>query len=361
MQRISLYWKNKPFKTWRLAGFIVIVGFLILRLSTWMAAESSNTQTATEHFNAVVQNDASRLRNRFEVYADTLYSGRALFLAHESVSRQDWTEFINAQDVSQRYPGIYRLAYVSVIPRSQTAGLVAQLNASRLPGEQAFTIYPASTDPQLAVVNFVAPKGTSQEPIGYDLFTSPVRTAMLNAARDSGLPRASQPLSLVGEPTDMTPSSNNILLAMPVYHQTTAFVSLADRRAALTGYIIMSLRTTQLLDPILKAGNSLDAVAVAISTNQRVIYRTGSQPSASSLQKTVTLDVAGQQWQIHFSAPSSYGLSQTAALGPSWLLWGIIPSVLALFLAFYFGLHVQILRRHQRTYQQEQALDNKDQ
>jgi CHASE1-domain containing sensor protein len=345
---MKVYWQHKPNKGWRIVGLLLIALVLFLRFYVWGTIERVNAQTASDQFNAVVQRDTAQLTNRFETYADSLYSGRALFLTNGSVSRQNWTNFINAQHIKQRYPGVSGLSYVSVIDRSQLPDFTKQLNAGRLPTEKkARIVYPVSANKQLAVLTYLAPSGTDQQAIGYDLYTDSSRLKTLHAARDTGIPRASVPLTLVTDPKG-TPTS--LLLAMPVYKPSLPLSSVAERRSALQGFVVLSMYSRTLLDSIFAAGNTDEnTLAVSAVTNNQLLYQTVTKPSGQYYHRSVSVTVAGQPWRLTFGAPKDFDLTATANVAPAIILGSTVPFVLLLCLALYFFMHMQALREHRKS------------
>lgn len=336
---------------------MLIAGLLTIRYGMWVAVENSSHHTASERFNTVIKNDVMQLQNRFEVYADTLYSARALLVTDDSVSRQDWTNFIEAQNIGSRFPAIHGVAYVSSIDRSQTAELTDKLNADRLPGEDTpIAIHPASSDDRLAVLTYLAPKTANQRTIGYDLMTDSTRRQVLDAARDSGLPRVSAPLALKSDPKN---SPLSVLVAMPVYG--TGAVSTADeRRTALEGYVILSVHSRPLLDSIFKNASAYGPTALSVYVDRQLIYSTGTKAGAHGLHKDVSVDVAGTPWQLSFSVPGNFGLSRTDRLAPTILLGSIASFALILSATFYFAINLKELRHRQRDYDKAGSEDKDD-
>jgi len=343
MNRIKLQWQNKPHKHWLIVAFLAIATFLLWRLIIWAAMDNTSTQTANTRFNATVSSDVQQLQRQLEVYSGSLYSARALFQVDKNVSRQDWTNFVDAQNIAQRFPGFYGIAYARVIEKSQIASLTAELNANRLPTEQTpVTVYPPSTSERLAVVSYLAPENINQKTIGYDLLTSPERAKSLDEARDSGTPQASVPLSLLGE--DKSPAQPSVLLVMPIYgNGPTATV--AERQAALTGYAVLAFHTNQLLESIFNTPSPYGSPAVTVSADGSDIYQTRLKPTSQALQKTVTLDFAGQPWKLTFGAPIDFGLSANTKLIPTLVLASTIPFAIVLYIAFFYFLRFKVLRQ----------------
>jgi two-component system, sensor histidine kinase len=336
---------------------LLIAGLLTVRYGMWVAAENSSHHTASERFDMVIRSDVAQLQNRFETYADTLYSGRALLVTDDSVSRQDWTTFVEAQNIRTRLPSVNGVGYVSAIDRSQSAELTAKLNADRLPGEDnPVVIRPVSSDDRLAVLTYLAPKTANQRTIGYDLMTDSTRRQVLETARDSGRPTASAPLELLSDPKNSPPS---VLVAMPIYG-SEAVSTVSERRAALKGYVVLSVHSRPLLDYVFKNDSAYGAVALSVSADRRVIYRAGKPAGAKALHKDVSVDVAGQSWRLSFSAPGDFGLSRTDRIAPTILLGSIASFALILSATFYFAINFKELKHRQRTYDQARLEDKDD-
>jgi CHASE1-domain containing sensor protein len=345
MDRLRQHWKNRPYKRLRVAGMFLITIVLTVAFYASVSVSQSNTQTISDRFNVAVQSDVARLQSRFEVYADTLYSGRALFRTKPSVSRQDWTTFVEAQNIKQRYPGIGGISYVSVINRDQATNYTAKLNAERLPSEKKpINIYPHSVKGQLAVLTYLAPSDLSQHAIGFDMFTSPVRARALLAARDSGLPQTSEPIELVANQQNNAPS---LLVVMPVYQPGSTISNIAWRRVALQGFCVLSVNSKQMLDTIFKAPLPHDNLSVTISAGKQVIYQNGTAAGNNhGLRKNVSIEAAGQTWNLTFSAPAAFALSKTGSAGPYGLLIGGIFAALALSLLLYSMIKMRLLKHH---------------
>jgi len=172
--------------------------------------------------------------------------------------------------------------------------------------------------------------------------TSPERAKSLDEARDSGTPQASVPLSLLGE--DKSPAQPSVLLVMPIYgNGPTATV--AERQAALTGYAVLAFHTNQLLESIFNTPSPYGSPAVTVSADGSDKYQTRLKPTSQALQKTVTLDFAGQPWKLTFGAPIDFGLSANTKLIPTLVLASTIPFVIVLYIAFFYFLRFKVLRQ----------------
>jgi CHASE1-domain containing sensor protein len=354
VERIKFYWQNRPHTGWRIAAGILLIALVLgFRWYVWLAVKNANDQTADAQFTNQIQQEVAQLRNTFEIYANALYSGRALLLTNPNASRADWTNFVDTQDIKQRYPGVNGISYVSVVNRGEAGTLTAKLNAERLPSEQQpITIYPATTDDQLAVITYLAPENIKQQPIGYDMYSDQARRQTLDAARDTGQPQASPPLQLISNQQGNSPG---LLVVMPVYRPDGMLSTVQARRAALSGYVVLSLHSQPLLDSILKPQTVLHDIALNVSVGKKIIYQAGTAAPGQTLRKTLTVKMGGQKWRLTFSASPDYGLGTTALLAPQAILLSAIPFTLIIGVAFYYAMGLRALRFHHHQHHHAQG------
>ena len=108
---------------------------------------------------------------------------RALHLAHDGrFSGREFTAYVAALDLAQRYPGIQIIHYAQrVADRDRTAFEVAVRSA-----EPGFAIKPPGQRDEYVVVRYVAPRAGNEGALGLDLAGDPVRLRALNRSRASG-------------------------------------------------------------------------------------------------------------------------------------------------------------------------------
>lgn len=293
---------------WRLLLVVIILLLISSRVFFVLYINHENHTSAALNLKSSSNRFAISLEQNIEVYADTLYSARAFVLASNNFNRANWSTFFKQQDIAQRYPDIYSLAYVTLISSSQQNAFTNQLNADRLPTDNGpISIYPKSNDSQSAVVTYLAPQSADQQGIGYDLMTSPARAETMKFATDSGLPQATPELSLI---PDNGKSSPGVLLIMPLYKPINSLDTVAERQSATSGYAILALDPARLLNSLFTNSGLTMPLSLTVTNNGQQIYRSGSGYSA--LRRNLAVNVAGQTWRLSFRVPANYGLGNTA-------------------------------------------------
>lgn len=330
--------RAKRYLKWRILAATFIALILLSRLAVWFVLDQTNAQAARQNFDMVTEQRVGDVQKQFEIYANTLYAARALFLTGGSISRQGWEAFVDAQKLNERYPAFYALAYISSIHQTDIDKLTAQLNASRLTSETyPVVIKPLTTGDTLAVVTYIAPGSVPQTGIGLNALADPARAKALAEARDSGLPRASKPLALAADPADAPPA---MLIVLPVYiSSANDLQTTAQRQADIQGYVVAALRVQPLLDAIFSAPNA-GTMYVSIASGGQTIYQHGPQLPGAILEKQEHITVAGQTWTLNFRAAPGFGLSPVAQLAPTALTLSALPFLFAVGLILYFSIRV---------------------
>src|SRR5205085_1112678 len=141
--------------------------------------------------------------------------------------------------------------------------------------------------------------------IGFDMYTEPTRRAAMEAARDTGEPRASGRVVLVQEVEAKT--QPGFLIYVPRYRPGAPAGTAEERRAALLGYVYAPFRAGDLFEGIFgprKAeGETVDYEVYdgpTISSDTLLYDRDGSGPGSdfagAHFSRTETLTVAGRPW-----------------------------------------------------------------
>lgn len=359
VKTIASYLSAKRYMKWRVLALVLIALVLASRAVIWYALEQTNGAAARNNFDMTTRQQVKDLQEQFEVYANTLYASRALFTSNDTVSRADWNSFIDTQRLTDRYPALYAVGFITVINHSDIDHFTAQLNANRLPTEKTpVVIRPVTDSDTLAVITYAAPSTTTQGGIGTNVWADGARAQALATARDTGLPQASKPVQLAVDPSTAPPG---FLVVLPVYTPSaTSLDTVASRRAAILGYVGLALRSKPLLDKVFAA--SKDSMDIAISNDGTEIYEQGPTFSGETLKKHVDLAIAGKTWTLDFTASPDYGLSTTARVAPTILFLSAIPFLTVVGLILYFATRIYNPDvRAARILQERQSRQNSNQ
>ena len=278
----------------------VVTGF------TWYYAEHETQQHAVKTFERLAQRSKTLIEGRLQTYFDALRAGRGLFVVRQTTSRAEWRAFVQAIDLQKRYPGLHGLGFIRAVAGGQKARYEAQvrqdLSADRQ-GFPPFAIKPAGQRPDYFVIEYIEPLPINVPALGLDVKAEARRRAAAERARDTGEVAATERIVLVQDQEHQP----GLLLLLPLYKAGLPTDTVEARRRALLGFVYSPLKTRAFIQEALadQAGVALD---VQVYEQQVLVYEQKEQHSATAqtrqpeYQSTEHLNVAGQPWELHFTA-----------------------------------------------------------
>jgi len=275
-------------------------------------------------FRAETDEARAAIQQRLDAYLDMIRAPRALFASSDDVTRDEWAAFVNGLDPAARFPGIVGMTFVR---RVQDDGRNAYIERVRTDtsitseGYPYFDIWPPGRRAEYFVYDYLEPFLSNVPTFGYDVGTEPVRRAALERARDEGTPVLTGRLHLIADTKDAAA----FLMFMPVYNNNQPIETVADRRAALMGFIVNRVRAEDLFAPAFAAGSASRPYRVEVfdSTDSEravLIYANhGAMTNeAAQFADASRLDAAGDSWVVRFEGSHEY--MTTAERKMPWLI-----------------------------------------
>jgi CHASE1-domain containing sensor protein len=186
----------------------------------------------------------------------------------------------------------------------------------RRQGISNFRIWPAQERAEYhAVIYFEPLDQRNQLVIGYDMFTDPTRREAMERARDQGIDAASGKVRLMQETEE--PGQASFIIYVPVYRGGIP-QAVADRRAALQGFVYSLFRVGDLLAGFLDTHHPLPlGLEVYDGTELKpegLLYRSSwlrpGDASRAQFQKRSKIDVAGRPWTRLYGTQSPFGFQK---------------------------------------------------
>lgn len=305
--------------TW--GAVLLLLAGLALSVSLSLDLRRAVERDARAELAADANEAVIKLQERLASYAIVLESGAALFHGSDAVSRADWRNFVQRLDLPSNLPGIQAMGYTAWIPGDRLPAFLAQVR-------QEWPGYPpvaTGTREPRALVLYIEPmSGRNLRALGYDSLPEPERRAALERARDTGEVTLSGPVHL--EQEDGVDVQTGMLMFAPVYRADLPLATVAQRRAALQGWVFSPYRMQDFMAGVfqdwrhafghdlhlsLYAGDSADAATrlfVDAAMHQAV--------PGFALTEQRRLEFAGQRWLMVFTRhPDSMSLDYT----PAWM------------------------------------------
>lgn len=241
---------NFPFKTpsntrhlHRLLPWIVLaLGFVITYILQNVAYQA-NYKNVQERFDFRANEIVSNIESRLESYKIVLLGAKGLFLSSQSVTRDEFREYVEQLDLPNNYPGIQGVGFTLLIKAEDLAEHTQKIRSE---GFTDYAIRPAGNRDLYTSIIYLEPfDWRNQRAFGYDMFSETVRQRAMQQSRDDNEIVSSGMVTLVQE-TEKN-RQPGFLMYLPVYQHLKPYNSLSERRENLLGWVYAPFRMHDLM------------------------------------------------------------------------------------------------------------------
>ena len=284
--------------------FISLITTFILTKFVYNNAEDKATLEFKSHCDQI----SLKISNRLHAHALLLRSGSAFFTVSDTVTRNDWKEFIDKIAIGKNLPGILGTGFSINIPKEQLQQHTAHIQSE---GFSEYNVHPIGDRERYTSIIYLEPfNERNKKAFGYDMFSEPVRRKAMELARDFDIAALTGKILLVQEIT--TDKQAGTLMYVPVYKKGMPVNTLEQRRKAIKGWVYSPYRMDDLMKGILGNMNSNSSDRIRMQIYDESISEDSllfdSQNGESTLKKDLklvteqlTLDFNGKKWILKFS------------------------------------------------------------
>ena len=280
---------------------IALVLSVAFTFSAWHLARDAAEGEADIRFEFRAGQIREAIRGRVVDYEQVLRGAVGLFAASESVEPDEWRAYVRHLRIEAIYPGIQSLGFIAHVRPARRAQHERQLRAW---GHPQYSIWPDGQRQEYAPVAYIEPfAGLNQHVLGYDLMSEPVRRTALEQARDTGEPAISARVTLIQDAG--RDERTGILMFVPIYRNALDVSTVAQRRAALAGYVYGAFRMDELMRGIL--GRLSDVrLEILDGRDGALLYDSQSTAAPAGFKPahavTASLPVSGRGWTLRVSS-----------------------------------------------------------
>jgi PAS domain S-box-containing protein len=290
------------------------------------------------------------LRQVTERHARVLRDAAALLAVSPDLNRAQWARYVEGLAVAQTLPG------------TQGIGVARHLRAGEQPAfEQRmqreasadFHIWPAQPTEDQTVVTYLQPEDArNRRAIGFNLTTEPVRRRAMDCARRTGVPCASNKVTLLQE-TDVDVQAG-LLVYMPVE---------VDEGGRFYGFAYEAFRMRDMMTGALQGLErelALEIYDGPVAQADALLYRdTGFEPQRHALyQRERVMQVFGRQWLLRLQSSTAFDVAALATRPSAFHYGGVVVGLLCFgFLGLLVLERSTALSRSQQTTQALQRLN----
>ncbi|HET6787182.1 MAG TPA: CHASE domain-containing protein, partial [Aquabacterium sp.] len=320
---------------------------LVISALVWQRSARQMQDEANVQFVRDATEATQILDRQLDHYMDLLGSFHAMFLVSDAVSRRAFHTHFQSLGVETEYPALLAVQYARLVNHPDKAAFEASVRQDTTVSPRGYPLYRIQPDgdrPFYVATVFNEPMAGNESVMGYDTAVEPARRAVLERARDTGLPQISPPIPLLQL---RGPDKLGLIVRMPVYRGGAVPGDVASRRQAYIGQISGVFRASALMGQVMPAAQwrhlhwRIDDLGPGQAPHARAALvfdsaahgglKLAQDRTGADTQRT-RLSVAGRQWQLQFQRPhvnhalAPYPLALLAGgtLGSLGLWWALL-------------------------------------
>jgi serine phosphatase RsbU (regulator of sigma subunit)/CHASE1-domain containing sensor protein/anti-sigma regulatory factor (Ser/Thr protein kinase) len=323
------------------AAYGVLLIALLLTLLAWNYVRQSVEAQSRVRFDEIAQATQEAIERRIKAYLDAMFGARALFYASTSVTRQEWSDYVEGIEPGSRFEGLQALSYAERVEPEQREAFMRRAQDEGLP-EMRPDLNPGGERSAYFPLTYMGPLDeANQSRLNYDLYAEAVHREAMDLARDTGSPRATKMVYVL---TEAPPNSSadlalreGFVVYLPVYEEGEPRGTVAERRRSLRGFVVGSF-VIRALGPGADVGaNTGPGTTVGANTDDPVglldgifkgsfnpaidfevydgknpasspllydrdgIKRAGEKGNESLFSEESRIEVAGHKWSLYFA------------------------------------------------------------
>jgi PAS domain S-box-containing protein len=310
----------------KLAPFLVFVISLTGSFLLYKYAQKNVNNEEQGQFSTFSTSVNGLIKNRAEIYINSLYGAKGLFAASNNVQRDEWHAYVSTTDTIARYPGISLIAFVQKVTkenRNDFEKSVQKDTSIKPEGYPNFKIHPDVDKDVYYPYTYVEPAlSPTSTALGFDLSSDPIRFEALNRAVKSGT------AALSGSAVALTGTSAIFSVYEPIYRNGEKIDTEDQRQQALQGLVVATFVNQNFFTKVFSELNIPGPISINVTDdtndsagNGKKLFENHSVGEGKNILMSQTpITIAGRTWSINISAPADYSLSAFQRKTPYWVL-----------------------------------------
>lgn len=299
----------------RIAWMVFAVGMALTVVAGITVANREKGQARAE-FAAHVNDTLDAVQQRLDAYIYTLYGARGLFAANNDVTRDAFRRYVAETGLGEHHPGVHSFAFIRYVGGRDKDAFERRVRGS-VGAHVDYSITPAGERPDYFPIEYIEPEASYRYLLGVDRGALPDTQQTLLRARDTGLPAAS---GRVASSAENREAKRFFLIVLPIYRNGSTPASVAERRAALIGFVTARIELEALFKDVVGAsvleelffelydnGSNAEALTSPVRANLLYAEEGGKTLHAEAplnmlFSRLVVKEVAGRHWLLFFGS-----------------------------------------------------------
>lgn len=312
---------------------VVFVIVLLITGFVWHYLQNLRVQQAHKQFLNAARVQRDVLVNRARDYEQVLLGAAGLFAASDTVERSEWRDYVNSLRLHQTLPGIEGVGFSLMVKPGDKAAHEAKMRALGFPN---YAIYPSGDREMYSSIIYLEPfSGRNLKAFSFDMYSEPVRHEAMQRAADTRNPAWSGKVKLVQEEGQSVPQAG-FLVYVPIYAKNMMLNTVADRRAALLGFVYSPFRAGDMLNQLYLDPDRQFELHLYDGqiTEDRLLFSTEKKTGEKVFfSEDLPVDLGGAQWVARFSSNADFSKQVLSQL-PLVVLMAVVGMETLVFVSF---------------------------
>lgn len=261
-------------------------------------------------------------QTHLQLYESLLRAGAGLFTIDNSLTLANWAQYFQPYNIPEQSSDIVGIGFVPYLTNAEVPTFLDGIRA-QMP---KYAIWPVGTRSVYAPVAYVATfTANSGKVVGFDGYTSAVRRTAMQAAVATGQPAMSGKITLVSA---QVPDKSAFNLYLPVYRNGQPVQTVAERQAALYGFVYVAVDIKTMVDALLAQNPNgsfgLQWYDVADNPKGAPVYQSANFASIAKQPGAITqalpFTLYDHKWKVVLTASPAI-ISANERQLPALVLW----------------------------------------
>jgi signal transduction histidine kinase len=219
---------------------VLMISLLLTALASWYYVSQSVEAQNRARFDETTQATKAAIYRRVKANLGAMFGARGLLLASGRVEQDEWNVYVRRITGGDRAAGLQALGFAKYVRSGERK---AYSRAAREEGVRDLWPEPDGERAAYFPLKLVAPLyEANRKMIGYDAYSDPATRPAMERARDTGSPQATGlDYVLANAPPDSEADlalRKGFLVYLPVYKKNEPKDTAAERRRALSGFVV---------------------------------------------------------------------------------------------------------------------------
>ncbi|MDD3854315.1 CHASE domain-containing protein [Sulfurimonas sp.] len=336
--------KNRIFK---IMPFVSAIIFFAITYQYYWAMKNSAYAKLQAEFSFKSKEIKRLIEGRILSYEQVLNGAKGLFMASESITREEFKTYVAALKLDLMFPGIQGVGFSVIVPPSKRDDFIKKIRAE---GIESFDITPMNMRDFYTSIVYLEPfNERNKRAIGYDMFSEENRREAMQSARDKNSVAISGKVTLLQEYDNNTQSG--FLMYLPIFDKSIKNETLQERREHIKGWVYAPFRINNFMHGLNEYENNdfdIEIYDNGVVSKKSLMYDRFANNEKSLYSSDITINVAGRNWTLLIKSTPIFEAKVDLEKANILLLAG---AVFSLFLFYIFWQMVNIKEYAQKRTQ----------